>query len=391
MITTATLRRWCADDLLARVAWSRLTEPSDLVAEALRRELGHGPALLVALGVDPLPAAVAGVTDGRRDLAAAYRRWEVRAAVCDPERDVEAIASAGGRVVVPGDPEWPSRLADLDAAVPVCLWLRGAGSLTSLVQQSVAVVGARASTRYGDTVAEDMAVGLSGQGVTVVSGAAIGIDAAAHRGALAVKRPTVAVLACGADRTYPASHDLLLGRIAETGLIVSELPPGSTPTRWRFLERNRLIAALTRATVVVEAGWRSGAINTARTAQSLGRTVLAVPGPITSQASAGCHRLIREGAADLVTSADEVLEQIRPVGEAMAREPLVRARPHDSLTTAELRVWEVLPPRGWRSVAQVAIGAGLDQALTRRILDRLSVEGFVRTRGGVNWQRVVPV
>ena len=157
-------------------------------------------------------------------------------------------------------------------------------------------------------------------GATVVSGAAIGIDGAAHRGALAVDGATVAVLACGVDRVYPAAHATLLERIAATGLVVSEYPPGSVPARHRFLVRNRLIAALGAGTVVVEAALRSGAQRTAADTEALGRLVMAVPGPVTSGPSAGCHQLIRDGAL-LVTSADDVLEAVGRLGVDLAPEP----------------------------------------------------------------------
>ena len=162
--------------------------------------------------------------------------------------------------------------------------------LDELVDRSVAIVGSRASTAYGEHVAGELGHQLAERGWTVVSGGAFGIDAAAHRGALAAEAPTVAVLACGVDRPYPAAHGALLHRIAETGLLVSEWPPGAAPHRHRFLVRNRLIAALTRGTVVVEAAARSGAQATARRARKLGRQVLVVPGPVTSAMSVGLPR-----------------------------------------------------------------------------------------------------
>lgn len=387
-ITELSLRRWCGDERLARAAWSRITEPSDRAAESLRRQLGAGPALRVALGAAPMPPPI----EHQPDLRAAVRRWSVRAGVVDPERDLLAIEQVGGRLLIPGDDDWPSRLDDLQEDTPVCLWVRGDGSLRTMLSESVALVGSRASTRYGELVAEDLAINLSRDDVTVVSGAAFGIDAAAHRGALAVHKPTVAVLACGVDRSYPLAHAVLLDRIAEDGLIVSELPPGSTPTRVRFLDRNRLIAALSLATVVVEAGWRSGALNTARHAMDTNRELLVVPGPVSSPASAGCHRLLRMGAT-CVTNASEILEAIRPVGESPGQEPALRPRPYDLLRGTELRIWEALPVRGWRSVAQVSIGAGVEHDTTVRVLHRLSVDGRAgckRGSGGELWRRAAP-
>jgi DNA processing protein len=245
----------------------------------------------------------------------------------DPERDLERIGRAGGRLVCPGDDEWPPTLADLDrlpggradgeAAAPLALWVRGAVALRAVCEQAVAIVGARAASSYGTHVAADLAASLAGQDWTVVSGAAFGVDAAAHRGALVSGGVTVAVVAGGADVAYPRAHGPLLDRIAATGLIVSESPPGCPPYRRSFLLRNRLIAALSRGTVLVEAGLRSGTLNTARHTRRLGRPLMVVPGPVTSAASAGCHRLLREHPRRtvLVTTTHEVigeLENTRP-------------------------------------------------------------------------------
>ena len=207
-----------------------------------------------------------------------------------------------------------------DLAPPIALWVRGPGVLDELCDQAAAIVGARAATGYGLHVAGELGAGLATAGFTVVSGAAIGVDGAAHRGALAAGGPNVAVLACGIDRSYPAAHEALLDRIAATGVVLSEYPPGSVPARHRFLVRNRLIAGLAAGTVVVEAGLRSGAQRTAADARSLGRPVMAVPGPVTSGRSAGCHRMIREGAV-LVTRVEEVLEEVGRLGLHLAEPP----------------------------------------------------------------------
>lgn len=222
--------------------------------------------------------------------------------------------SAGLRPVEPGDPGWPSQLGDLGRHAPRKLWVVGSGELRLLALRSVAIVGARLATSYGVTVAGTLAADLSAAGWVVVSGGAFGIDSAAHRGALASGGATVAVMAGGADVPVPVSHAPLLGRIADKGLLVSEMPPGSVPHAGSFLQRNRLIAALTRAVVVVEAGNRSGALNTANWGSGLGRHVLAVPGPVSSEASRGTHRLIRERQAVLVQDAREILEMLEPFG-----------------------------------------------------------------------------
>ncbi|MFV0459061.1 MAG: DNA-processing protein DprA [Actinomycetales bacterium] len=371
---TIAQRGWVNDELVARVVWSRLADSNDRVAGKLRQALGARESLAVALAMAEPPEQVR--ADLGADLLAGSRRWALRLPMCDPRRDLKAIENAGGRVLIPQDPQWPAGLSDLGAAEPVCLWSIGTVDPADLLADSVALVGSRAATGYGVAAATDLAAGISRSGVRVVSGAAFGVDAAAHRGAIAVDAPTVAVLACGAGQVYPAAHGPLLARIAEDGLIISESPPGSSPTRWRFLERNRLIAAMTRATVVVEAAWRSGALNTANHAQAIGRPCAAVPGPVTSAASAGCHRLIRDGAC-LVTESDEVLELIRPIGALFPAAPPVRAQPHDGLDEAQLKVWDALPPKGWRTEAQLCVAVGLPHPELSRILGQLQAIGRV--------------
>ncbi len=243
------------------------------------------------------------------------------------EEVLEQARASGVRYLVPGDTEWPGSLADLDTCevaepvqgcrgAPLGLWVRGPHDLRGLAR-SVAVVGSRSATAYGDQVAADIAAGCAGAGVPVVSGAAFGIDVAAHRGALAGGGATVAVLACGVDRVYPKAHAGLLEHLAATAAVVSESPPGAQPLRHRFLARNRLIAALTTGTVVVEAAFRSGALNTANWARQILRPVMAVPGPVTSPASQGTHELVRNQGAVLVTSAAHVLEVVSPAGERL--------------------------------------------------------------------------
>jgi DNA processing protein len=216
-------------------------------------------------------------------------------------------ARFGAKLLIPGDELWPTGLGDLGFAAPHALWVRGnREALVSLSEKAVSIVGARAATGYGENLAHELTSKLVDRGYTIVSGAAYGIDGEAHRSALMAGGTTVAFLAGGVDRFYPAGHDTLIQRIVEKGAVIGEMPPGTAPTRWRFLARNRLIAATTPGTVVVEAGFVSGSLSTARHAIKLGRTVMAVPGPVTSAASAGCHRLIQSRQAALVTSAEEV-------------------------------------------------------------------------------------
>lgn len=279
-------------------------------------------------------AALAALRSGGVAGSAAVR-YRRRLALIEPGAVAAATADAGARVVVPGDPEWPSGLDDLDAVrsaqgwggAPVALWVRGPGRLGPAVTRSVALVGSREATAYGCSVAAELAEGLTDQGWSVVSGGAYGIDGAAHRGALAAGGGTVAVLAGGVDVPYPRGNAALLERIAEEGLLVSEAPPGAAPTRRAFLIRNRLIAAMTSGTVVVEAALRSGALNTATWANGCLRVVMAVPGPVTSPLSAGTHRLLRDAEAVLVTGVADVLTTLSPLLPPVGLPPVDLVQP----------------------------------------------------------------
>jgi DNA processing protein len=246
-------------------------------------------------------------------------------------------------------------------------------------------VGTRAASPYGEFAAADLAAGLVERDVAVVSGAAFGIDGAAHRSALSCDGLTVAVLASGVDVPYPSGHSAMLHRIARHGVVVSEYPPGTRPTRRQFLARNRLVAALSGATVVVEAGARSGAANTASWANLLGRSVCAVPGPVTSSSSVGCHVLIRAGAT-LVTRAAEVVELIGRVGE-FAPEPDRPVAVTDGLDDVELTVYDALPKRGSRTVEEIAVIAGLPVTEVLGPLTMLDVRGLARREDGC-WKLV---
>jgi DNA processing protein len=203
----------------------------------------------------------------------------------------------------------------------------------------------------------------------------------AHRAALASHGLTVAFLAGGVDRFYPSGHDALLERIVQSGAVISELPCGSPPTKWRFLQRNRLIAASSLATVVLEAGWRSGSLNTARHALDLDRPLGAVPGPVTSAASAGCHKLLRDGYAMCVTGPDEMAE-LAPLGE-LTIPPLSADRPDPDAT----RVLDALSTTAPRSTPDIAARSGMSIGHVQSVLGRLELQGVVRDsdRG---WRRV---
>ncbi|MFE4469633.1 DNA-processing protein DprA [Leifsonia sp. NPDC056824] len=305
----------------ARAALSSAIEPGDTDAALLVGAFGPLPTLNAVIG-DTSPQSVRAALrntgspalppiDRLRD---ALDRWRGRLPRAPLHAPLERAARLGARLVTPEHPVWPTALDGLELGAPLTLWVRGDPARLARLAQSIALVGARAASGYGEHVALESAAGLSDRGFAIVSGGAYGVDAAAHRAALSSGQVTVAFLAGGVDRLYPAGNDDLLQRIAHTGLLLAELPPGSTPTRWRFLMRNRLIAAASNATVVVEAGARSGSLNTAGHAAQLGRPLGAVPGPITSPASAGCHRLIREYGAICVTSPDEMAELAEPLG-----------------------------------------------------------------------------
>nr|WP_052852130.1 DNA-processing protein DprA [Streptomyces avicenniae] len=361
------------DARLARAALTTVTEPGD---ELVGRWLAeHGPCdVWSALRADRPPGGVS---------ADRWAGLRARAARADSARDLELAERVGARFVCPGDREWPRQLDDLGAGRPVGLWVRGPCSLRFVALRSVALVGARACTDYGAHVAAELAGALAERGWTVVSGAAYGIDGAAHRGTLALGGATVAVLACGVDRAYPAGHQDLLDRVAGCGLVVAELPPGARPTRGRFLQRNRVIAALTRGTVVVEAARRSGSLVTARRARLLGRHLMAVPGPVTSGLSAGAHELIREGAT-LVGSADEVIELAGDMGE-LAAERLLPVVPRDLLAPETGQVLEAVPAGGAAGVAAVAVAACTSERVALARLHELRCLGFVE-RVGDRWQ-----
>jgi DNA processing protein len=236
-----------------------------------------------------------------------------RLAALDLAAVLADTAEIGARIIVPGDREWPHQLTDLGPRRVLALWLWGSADLRLHALRSVAMVGARACTRYGEFVAREWSAALSLEGVTVVSGGAYGIDAAAHRGALSVDSATICVLAGGVNNVYPRGHDGLFAQIIERGILVSEAPPGEVVRRRRFLSRNRVIAALASATCVVEAAARSGAASTAHHAAELARPVLAVPGAVTSATSAGTNRLIAEQIATLAANPCDIAAMIGPL------------------------------------------------------------------------------
>ena len=308
-----------------------------------------------------------------------------RAAALELDVVLRRAEAAEVRFIVPGDGEWPPQLQDLRhcspvnrrGGAPLGLWVRGPGHLAQLAERSVAVVGSRACTNYGSGVAADLGADLALQGVTVISGGAFGIDASAHRGALAVQGPTVCVLANGVDIPYPAGNAALLRWIAKEHVVVSELPPGATPTRVRFLARNRVIAALSRGTVVVEAALRSGARNTATWALECNRHVMAVPGPVHSTMSAAPHLMIRDGLANLVANAADVLDLVSDMGHHTLSVQQGETRPTDGMDPGRLAVFEAVPARGRATAGEVALAAGVSLRACLADLVALEAAGFV--------------
>lgn len=363
------------DETTARLAWARLAEPTDSVATDLIARFGYQDAFDIAARGGTCPAGKP------------VDRFTARLQHLDLARDREVCQRLGARVLVPGSPEWPHAVDDLRDP-PWCLWVRGPLALDQVSDRSVAIVGSRASTPYGNHLAAELATGTAARGFTIVSGAAFGVDAAAHRAALAADAPTVAVLAGGVDRPYPAAHARLITQIGQSGALVSEVPPGSSPTRPRFLARNRLIAALATGTVVVEAGLRSGALSTLRAAARIGRPVAAVPGPVTSMTSAGCHEAVRNECATLVTDAAEVVDLLGSIGGAdLAPHKRGPERPEDELAPLPHVVWSTLAPVRSKTVEEITVQAGLSAGEVLGALGELQGRGLAELRLD-GWGRV---
>jgi len=370
-------------------------------------EIRLARAYLLAVAEPPSPALAALVDDcGPVEAACRVRCGEVPDAVAREtaarsgievtEADLASAAKSGARLIIPEDEEWPGwpllslRVADgrgvAGMTSPIALWGRGAARLDAVFERAATVVGSRAATGYGEHIAGEWAYALAQGGVTVLSGAAYGIDGVAHRGALAAGGVSAAVLGCGLDAGYPAGHQTLLRHIAERGIVLSEYPNATPPARHRFLVRNRLLAALSAGTVVVEADRRSGARNTASTATALGKAVMAVPGPLTSRTSSGCHEMIRAGTATLVTTVEDVLEHIGRLGADLASPA---ERPHrgtDGLSGDALRVHEALLPRAGRPVEWIATESGVPAAKARAVLCALELDGLSQ-RCESGWRR----
>ncbi len=375
---------WRASERLARAALTCLAEPGDPVLGVLLRSRSAADVLAGLVNGESADRALTGFGETGLTLARiapglaerSVQRMRARFRELPATAWLDHWGKQGYRLVCPDEPEWPTQLDDLGDAKPVALWVLGKVDLRFACLRSVAVVGSRAASAYGTLVASEFGADLADRAITVISGGAYGIDAGAHRGALAAGGSTIAVLASGLAFGYPRGHSELFAAISDTGVLVSESPPERAPTRPGFLIRNRLIAALSRGTVVVEAALRSGALNTAKHARDLNRPVMAVPGQVTSAQSAGCHELIRDGGAVCVTKAADVFELIAPIGEAdgdLVPDPVLPAELLDPVTAAVLRSMNARTGRGPATIATLA-GVDLDTAM--RCLGLLSAAGL---------------
>lgn len=388
----------------ARVAWSTVVEPGDAVAGLLVQELGAERSFaLVRAAVDDGPRNLLDACADRQvpgaespgsfaeALQVALERWGPRLGRVDVLTTLAAAGTVGARLVVPGTAAWPVGVDDLGPHAPVVLWTRSGRRASG---PGLAVVGSRANTAAGAEATAEIASVAADAGCTVVSGGAYGIDATAHRVAVAAGTPTVAVLAGGIDQLYPTGNVELLRNVARQGTLLAESTPGTRPTRWRFLARNRLIAAISAATVVVEAGARSGALNTAHHAAQLGRPVFAVPGAFSSPASVGCHRLVAEGRAQIVVGPGDPVDAVvgprgrsvrgrstRRGGAPRSDEPLGGGR-------QDPEVVRVLDALGRRPLGEqeIAVRSGMSTGAVADALALAELQGLVRHTGG-GWAR----
>ncbi|MFF2390450.1 DNA-processing protein DprA [Agromyces sp. NPDC058104] len=367
----------------ARAALGFLSEPGDGVLGHLVASVGAPAVLdLIVAGAAPAEFAAALRASGEplaeSSIEHGLQRWRPRVDAGAFVRSLEQAARVGARLLMPGDAEWPTGVDDLGAHAPLALWVRGRAAALAGAQPTISLVGARAASGYGEHVTADASAGLVDRGFLIVSGGAYGIDGTAHRAALASDGTTVAFLAGGIDRFYPAGHESLLTRIAQSGAIFSEVPCGTAPSKWRFLQRNRLIAAAGEATVVIEAGLRSGSLNTAAHATQLGRPLGAVPGPVTSPSSAGCHRLMRERDATCVVDAAQMAELAAGMGfgidgGAAGRSAAVAPASPDPSPDA-VRLLDALSSRSARSVDELARRSGMAPGLVMSTLAELEVD-----------------
>lgn len=381
------------EEVFSFIAWSVICEPGDGLAGLLVKALGAANALSNELQNAPVEKVRAQIIDagfsndildkhGRfeKALLAGRERWRPRMSQALVREAIYQINKVKGFVLTPISPDWPSQLSDLGFHEPMAIWVRGSLDSLRSLENSVAIVGCRGSSSYGEYATQNVVSSLVEKGISVISGGAYGIDGVAHRSVLALRGNTVAVMAGGVDRLYPTGHADLLKRISETGAVISELPPGSIPSKWRFLQRNRLIAALSQATLVVEANWRSGSLNTVGHAEQIHRDVFAIPGPISSPKSAGTNKLIADRRAELVVDGRDFLERL---GVELR---VVTAVELAGLGAIEKRVLDAI---GYNAleVAEICAEAGLTRDEAKFGLGLLELEGLVQRRNNT-WTRL---
>lgn len=368
--------------------WSSVLEPADTLGALLRKSLGNAQAKDWVLhpSPGPLPAELYG-QEPSTTWENAHARWHPRAMSSRIDEDLGVLEGLGGHYLIPTDPQWPSTLNDLGDEAPVGLWVVGNGPEAG----GCSIVGARASTQHANRFAYDIAHELAHDGIPITSGGAFGADIFAHRGALDAHGHTTAVMAGGVGALYPASHDAdFRAIIAHHGSIISEVPPMWRPARWRFLTRNRLVAALSHATVVIEAGMRSGALSTARQAMLLGRDVGALPGPVTHELSKGCNDLIRHGAT-LIRHAGDIMEMLAPFTPrhdgTLFGDPVMPDEGMDALPPTVRRVWETLSHRHAMKLNRIITDSGLSRRDVLAALAGLELNGRITSTAN-GWKRI---
>ena len=372
------------NEQFALIAWSVICEPGDALAGLLVRWLGAAKAL-ECLIENSTPGEVQQLLlDSGCDFNElshwgnfantwfeSRQRWMPRVQLVKVKKAIEQIGLVGGQVITRGHAHWPEQLADLQMSEPFALWVRGATQQLLNTDHSAAIVGSRGASSYGEYVTGDLVCELVANRFAVISGGAYGIDAVAHRETLGYNGSTIAVMAGGLDAFYPHGNHALLSRIADQGAVIAEVPPGTAPTKWRFLQRNRLIAALAQSVTVVEANWRSGAINTVSHAQALEREIFAVPGPVTSPKSAGTNRLIADARATLIVDAKDLIHQL---SGRMQTQPTL-----SGLGSLEIRALDAIG-FGSLELAEICSAAGLTRDEARIALGSLELDGLVVRR-----------
>jgi DNA processing protein len=363
------------EELHSRLVWHALVEPGDRIAGSLRLELGSSEALQKFLSNDTASTELV----PSEELVRAYERWRPRYQEGMADGIVKTAASREMQVILPSDPRWPTTLNDLGVFSPALLWYRGNVGDFEKIDKTLGVVGSRVVSSYGQKVTAEIAALAVNEGATVVSGGALGVDAIAHRVTLSQSGSTVAVMAGSLDNLYPAGNWQLFDEIGRQGLLLSEMAPGSKPTRWRFLQRNRLIAALSSAVVVTEAGWRSGSINTVNHANELGRRVFAIPGPITSPTSAGCNRIIRDHSAEILVEVSDLPVEIGWRASILDETEI--------LGSLEKRLLDFMDRRA-RDLATLAKDSGLSTNEAQIAIGGLKLAGLVEQQGTMGWKRI---